>query len=438
MRSCGPVLLLVTVLTAALAHSGTATAAPLAVPPTAIIAADFPDPDVLRVGSAFFAYSTTSTAGTVPVAGAPSAAGPWTMRGDALPAKPDWADREHGFWAPDVSRREDGRYLMYFTARSAATTRMCVGAALADGPLGPFRPVGAGPLVCDAAEGGDIDPASFVDGDGRRYLLYKSDGNALDPRKPSIIWLQQVRPDGIAFVGPRRELIRNDHPDEDGVIEAPVLVKRPSRYVLFFAGGAYTGNGYSTRYATSTSLAEPFAKAHPPLMTTETLGGAVQGPGGADVLGDDIFFHGWQGRARWTYRADLGWADDRPVVRGSLARYEAEGGALNNARIREGAAGASQGAVVAGLDHEDSWVDVRVFAPTAGDYTARVGYAAGYGDARHLVTVNGGTQFVLDYPAHGWDVWREAPATLRLARGWNTLRFQHRDRWAELDYVDIA
>ena len=78
-------------------------------------------------------------------------------------------------WAPDVSQRADGRYLLYYTAHSIAINRQCIGAALASSPLGPFEPVGTGPLVCDAGDAGDIDPSSFVDTDGRRYLLYKND-----------------------------------------------------------------------------------------------------------------------------------------------------------------------------------------------------------------------------------------------------------------------
>lgn len=119
-------------------------------------------------------------------------------------------------------------------------------------------------------------------------------------------------------------------------------------------------------------------------------------------------------------------------------RYEAEAGVVSNARVRPGAAGASQGAVVAGLDHADSWVDLRVYAPRAGRYTALVTYAAGYGDAQHTVTVNGSTVFTLGYPQHGWDVWRRVTASLPLSKGWNTVRFQHHTRWAELDHVEIV
>ncbi|GAA5051101.1 beta-xylosidase [Thermocatellispora tengchongensis] len=319
MRPSGRSVLPAAMLVAAMLLADPVPAAGAMAVPQAVIAADFPDPEVIRAGAAYYAYSTSSVAGTVPVAAAPAASGPWTIRGDALPVKPAWAG-EGGFWAPDVSRRADGRYLMYFTAPSAATGRMCIGAALADGPLGSFRPVGDGPLVCDPSEGGDIDPASFVDTDGRRYLLYKNDGNALPEPKPSIIWLQEVRGDGVTFAGPRRELIRNDHPAENGVIEAPVLVKRSNRYVLFYAGGSYTGNAYFTGYAVSSSLAGPFTKAERPLMTTDSLGGAVQGPGGADVLGERIFFHGWVGRARWMYTAGLDWTGGLPAVTGGPSR----------------------------------------------------------------------------------------------------------------------
>ncbi|TXK34234.1 family 43 glycosylhydrolase [Nonomuraea sp. C10] len=432
MRLLGRLFLAFTAATVCLPTAGAAAAT---VAPAPVIRADFPDPDVIQVGSTFYAYSTSSRPGRIPVASAPSATGPWTVRGDALPAKPSWAG-DGGFWAPDVSRRPDGRYLMYFTGPSTATGRMCVGAATSANPLGPFQPAGGSPLVCDADEGGDIDPSSFVDTDGKRYLLYKNDGNAVG--RPTILWLQQVAADGVTFVGGRTELIRNDRPEEAGVIEAPVLVKRPSQYVLFYSGGSYTGNSYFTGYAVSPSLTGRYTKAYRPLMTTATFDGAVQGPGGTDVLGDRAFFHGWVGDARHLYTAALGWAGDYPVVRGSRVRYEAERGTLNRATVRTGAAGASQGAVVAKIDHADSWVDVRVFAPVAGAYTAHVAYAAGYGDAQHLVTVNGTTRFTLDYPDRGWDNWTQVRAPLTLNAGWNTLRLQHRTRWAELDHVEIA
>jgi arabinan endo-1,5-alpha-L-arabinosidase len=406
--------------------------------PQLLINANFPDPDVLQAGSTYYGYSTSSASGRVPYATAPGPNGPWTIRGDALPTKPGWAGNG-GFWAPDVSRRADGKYLMYFTGPSVAVGRMCLGAAIADSPAGPFSAVGSGPLVCNGGEGGDIDPSSFTDASGQRYLLYKNDGNAVG--QPAYIWLQPVAADGVTFTGGRTALLRDDRPEEARVVEAPVLVKRASHYVLFYSANVYSSRNYQTSYATSGSITGPYTKAYRSLITTDSVNGTVEGPGGADVVGNKIFFHGWLngGRsARGVYVADLGWANDFPVVRGSRVRYEAERGAINHAEVRTGAAGASQGAVVAKIDFADSWVDITVFAASAGNHTVYVGYAAGFGDAEHTLTVNGGAQQVVGYPNRGWDNWTQVAAGVSLNAGWNTLRFQHRTRWAELDYVEVA
>ncbi|MEV4542487.1 family 43 glycosylhydrolase [Micromonospora echinaurantiaca] len=408
--------------------------------PSLVIASDFPDPDVVKFGSTYYAYSTNNGNGNVPVATASSLTGPWTRRPDALPTLGAWANGGLT-WAPDVSQRADGRYLLYYTARSRATGRQCIGAALATSPLGPFTAVGTQPLICNAGEGGDIDAASFTDSTGLRYLLYKDDGNAIG--QPTSLWLQQVAADGVTLQGARVELLRSGRPEEAGIIEAPVLTKVGAQYVLFYSLGGYGGDGYQTSYATSTSLTGPYTKAYRSLMTTASLDSAVRGPGGADVVreasGDHIVFHGWINNysARGMYVAALGWAGGYPVVRGSRVRYEAERGGLNHCSVRS-APGASQGQVVAYIDYADSWVDVTVFAPRSGGYRAHVAYAAGYGDAEHTLTVNGGSPQVVRYPNTGWDVWRQVGVDVTLNAGFNTLRFTHRSRWAELDFVEVA
>ncbi|MFI0791188.1 family 43 glycosylhydrolase [Micromonospora rubida] len=408
--------------------------------PSLAIASDFPDPDVVKFGSTYYAYSTNNGNGNVPVATATSLTGPWTRRADAMPALGAWANGGLT-WAPDVSQRADGRYLLYYTARSRATGRQCLGAALATSPLGPFSAVGTQPLVCNAGEGGDIDAASFTDSTGLRYLLYKDDGNAIG--QPTSLWLQQVAADGVTIQGGRVELLRSGRAEEAGIIEAPVLTKVGAQYVLFYSLGGYGGDGYQTSYATSTSLTGPYTKAYRSLMTTASLDSAVRGPGGADVVreagGDHIVFHGWINNysARGMYVAALGWAGGYPVVRGSRVRYEAERGTLNHCAART-APDTSQGQVVAYIDYADSWVDVTVFAPRAGGYRAHVAYAAGYGDAQHTLTVNGANPQVVNYPNTGWDAWRQVGVDVTLNAGYNTLRFTHLSRWAELDFVEVA
>jgi hypothetical protein len=421
--------------------AGEIAVAAVAARPVLVIDDDFPDPDVSRFGDRYYAYSTNNGHGNVPVASAPSVGGPWTRHPDAMPRLGGWA--VGGWtWAPDVSRLDDGRYLLYYTARAADIHggRQCIGAAYAASPLGPFTAHGTGPLVCDPGEGGDIDASSFVDTDGRRYLLYKDDGNAIGQQ--TSLWLQRVAPDGVTFRGARRELLRTDRVEEHGVIEAPVLTKVKEQYVLFYSLGGFAGDAYQTSYAASGSLTGPYAKAYRSLMTTATLG-TVRGPGGADIVrepgGDHIVFHGWinNDTARGMYGADLGWAGGFPVVRGSRTRYEAERGSLSRCSVRATGT-ASQGNAVAYIDFADSWVDLSVFAPRAGGYTVYVAYAAGFGDAQHTLTVNGGTQHVVHYPNSGWENWRQVAVDVSLDAGFNNLRLQHRDRWAEVDFIEVA
>ncbi|HEY9336125.1 MAG TPA: glycoside hydrolase, partial [Kribbella sp.] len=85
-------LLAVLSLTAVLSptvHAATTAA----VFPAEIIGENFPDPDVFEQNGTWYAYATNGSRGTLPVATAPSANGPWTVRGDAMPGGPSsaWA-----------------------------------------------------------------------------------------------------------------------------------------------------------------------------------------------------------------------------------------------------------------------------------------------------------------------------------------------------------
>ncbi|WP_415645712.1 family 43 glycosylhydrolase [Stackebrandtia soli] len=410
-----------------------------AVPPQLAISGNFPDPDVSKFGDKYYAYSTNSGR-NVPVATSDSATGPWTVTGiDALPNLGAWATPGRT-WAPDVSRRPDGSYLLYYTAHSVNPDRQCIGAAVASAPTGPFAPVGSGPLVCPANEGGAIDASTFSE-DGRHYLIYKTDANAIG--QPPIVYLQETSANGLSLIGNRVAILRNDQAAERGILEAPVLVKQGGHYVLFYAGGEYWNDSYFTSYATSTSLTGAYTKAYRPLVTGASLDGAVNGPGGADVVRgdggvDSIFFHGHVGGGRSMYRADLGWAGDYPVVRGSRVRYEAERGTLNHCSVRGNAAGASQGQVVAYIDYGDSYVDIRVFTPSAGGHTVAVGFANGSSaGATHRLSVNGTNAGVVTYPHTGWDNWKQVNVNVTLSAGWNTLRFAHGSAFTELDFIEV-
>lgn len=70
-------------------------------------------------------------------------------------------------------------------------------------------------------------------------------------------------------------------------------------------------------YATAPTLAGSFVKADTPFLSTERLGGAVDGPFGADVVDGNIYFHGWLNggrQARGLYRPPIGFTGDLPQL----------------------------------------------------------------------------------------------------------------------------
>ncbi|UUV32022.1 glycoside hydrolase family 43 protein [Amycolatopsis roodepoortensis] len=283
--------------------------------PRLLIGQDFPDPDIVKTDSGYLAFSTSTGATKMPYAHAPAPEGPWQMAGDALAAAPKWAKPDGGFWAPDVTRLSDGTFLLYFSAAVAPGGEMCIGVATASKAEGPYTPAGDGPLICVPGDGGDIDPQTFVDTDGSRYLLYKSDGAAIGP--PAAIWSQKMRADGRTPDGPRIELLRADLASENAVVEAPSVVKTPGKYLLFYSADTFQSSGYHTGYASAPSLSGPFVKAGAPFLSTDLLGGKVDAPGGADVVDGHIHFHGWLGggrTARGMFQLPITFPNDVPQL----------------------------------------------------------------------------------------------------------------------------
>ncbi|MFG2006620.1 glycoside hydrolase family 43 protein [Spirillospora sp. NPDC048911] len=314
-----------------------ATATAAAAAPKLVIPINFADPDVIKAGQTYYAYATNARGKNMPVASAPSLRGPWKQRRDGLPKLGAWA-KTGRTWAPDVMRRKDGKFVLYYSAVNRSTGRHCLGAALASSPLGPFQPA-AKPLVCDAPAGAThpgvqpeiIDAGSFSQG-GRNYVLYKVGYNSHGKR--SFLALQRVSTNGLSRVGKPKVILAQTN--EPYTVEAPDLVYRQGKYVLFYSAGVFSKDNYQTRYAVASKLGGPYKKAAKPLMTTGGFGRKVNGPGGADALWGgagvwNIVFHGAilpgpppepdpsphpKKLTRGMYVAGLGWTKSGyPVVR---------------------------------------------------------------------------------------------------------------------------
>lgn len=283
-----------------------------------VIDQDFPDPDVMRTGNTYHAYATNTAAVNVQLATSTDLRH-WTVSDrDALPTLPSWA-LPGKTWAPDVSEFSPGHYVMYFVAADAATRRQCIGVATSSNPEGPFVAVGDSALLCPEDQGGAIDPSTFVDTDGTRYLVWKNDGNCcgLDT------WLQlaPLSADGMRLAGPATKLLKQTEAWEGHLVEAPTLVKHGDAYILFYSANDYSGGKYAIGYATAPSVTGPYTKHGTPLLSTSSSHGRYVGPGGQDVVTapdgtDRLVFHSWD--PSFAYRGmnviPLQWKDNRPVV----------------------------------------------------------------------------------------------------------------------------
>jgi xylan 1,4-beta-xylosidase len=256
-------------------------------------AGDFPDPSVIRVGRDYWASATTSEwAPEFPILHSRDLVN-WEVVGAVFQRRPDWA--VGSFWAPEISQ-DRGRFFVYYVARKKGGP-LCAAVASAPRPQGPYRD--HGPLVCQ--EVGSIDPFPVTDEQGRRYLLWKEDGNSVS--KPTPIWAQRLSADGTRLVGERKELFHNDQPWEKhptlpygDLVEGPTVVRRNGWFYLFYSGNFCCGRecDYKVGVARSRKLLGPWEKYPKPLMETN---GDWRCPGHGTVVEDE------RGRTWFLYHA---------------------------------------------------------------------------------------------------------------------------------------
>ena len=105
----------------------------------------------------------------------------------------------------------------------------------AERPDGPYTD--RGPLVCQ--ELGSIDAAPIRDEKGRRYLVWKEDGNSR--KQPTPLWAQPLSDDGLRLVGDKQAILRNEAPWEAHLIEGPYILRRGEWFYMFYSADACCG-----------------------------------------------------------------------------------------------------------------------------------------------------------------------------------------------------
>jgi beta-xylosidase len=299
------------------------------------------DPMALQVGADYYAYATgtnfpilhstdlvnwrrVGTAFTPDTSPSWSTGNPW---GPSVLAVPTSSSRPcPGFDLPVGATC----FFLYYTGlnESLATASNCLGVATSDCPDGGFKDQGIltngrtpvrGPVGCGDRGGySNIDPAPFIDVDGRAYLYFLTGRNRSGAWAPRIS-VVRLDDDLLHASGRRIPLLSGTQAWERRGrirwVEGPWVVRRGSFYYLFYSGANWRAASYAMGYAVGPSPLGPFRKSrrNPILRGTRR----VIGPGGGSVVKgpasarDQMIYHARAGARRpRTLRIDrLVWDD---------------------------------------------------------------------------------------------------------------------------------
>lgn len=223
------------------------------------------DPDVLFEDGVYYMYAT-SRANFGFVVWTSTDLVRWQRRGLAFRKTDEsWAQKD--FWAPCVIK-SGSRYLMYYNAQPAtaddtpAGHRICV--AESTSPLGPFKDVAA-PLFDPGRM--NIDAHVLIDSDGKGYLYYVTGSVMAVPLDAS---LTKVNGTPVVALSPSQ-------PWEKKWTEAPFVLRRDGKYIMFYSSPGYDMPEYSVAYGIADKPLGPFVKPYGgPILTRSQV---VSGPG---------------------------------------------------------------------------------------------------------------------------------------------------------------
>jgi hypothetical protein len=267
-------------------------------------AGDFPDPSILQWGGVYYGFATQSFAApsqtiNIQVSTSPNGVN-WNQQNgvDALPHVGSWA-KPGDTWAPSVVRdNADNDFVMYYTATEILFGDQCIGVATSLSPQGPYTDSQSQPIVCQNGigysdptvdsgfnYGGSIDPDIFTDSSGNNWLIWKSDGNHLNPAGNTVLWSIPLDSDFLPTGNNQPiELMQDDAAWQSGIVEGPDMVETSTNsYALFYSGSDEGASTYAIGWASCPS--GPAAGCTDMSTTGPLLSSSpgMSGPGGPDV-----------------------------------------------------------------------------------------------------------------------------------------------------------
>jgi len=218
-----------------------------------VIAGDFADPSVVRVGDSYVAVGTSSEWGPAyPIYTSKDLVN-WTYVGPVFNELPPWT--MGSYWAPELFYR-NGTYFVYYTARRKTDQRSFIGVATSRDLTKGFTDHGL--LLEWTSEA--IDPF-IVEEAGQLFITWKAYG--LDKGRAIEILGAELSADGLKVTGQAFSLIQAEQANwEKGGVEGQAIVKRGRYYYMLYSGNACCGAqcNYQVGVARAEKLQGPWEK----------------------------------------------------------------------------------------------------------------------------------------------------------------------------------
>ena len=202
----------------------------------------------------------------------------WTPHGPVMRPEDFSFARPDVAWAAHMTEK-DGKYYFYTTLRRNNNNEHCIGVAVSDSPLGPFKDARGTPLITDgmttdsSRPNADIDPTVFIDDDGTAWMMW---GNG-------DFYLVKLKPNMIELDGPIRKIPHKN------VAEGPWLFKRGGLYYNVYAADVPGNPPEKIAYATAETITGPWT--YRGLVTGSAKKGFTIHPAVIEFKGQWYFFY---------------------------------------------------------------------------------------------------------------------------------------------------
>lgn len=249
-----------------------------------VIAGDFADPSVIRVGDTYYAVGTSSEWGPAyPIYSSKNLVD-WNYVGPVFNDLPKWT--MGSYWAPELYYR-NGTFFVYYTARRKSDQKSFIGVASTKDLKNGFKDHG---LLLEWTN--EAIDAFIVEDKGQLYLTWKAYG--LDKDRGIEILGAELSPDGLKVTGKEFSLIKADPAGwESGGAEGQAIFKRGNYWYMLYSGNACCGEkcDYQVGFARSENLKGPWVKfsGNPALFGDETW--KCPGHGTVVVTPDNRYFY---------------------------------------------------------------------------------------------------------------------------------------------------